>query len=41
MSRVRILEKVIILHHQLPGFYNGDAVCLLRGTDQIFLDNSG
>ena len=29
------------LQHKLIGFYNTDAVCLLRGTDWIFIYNSG
>jgi len=29
------------IQHYLTGFYNRDAVCLLRGTDWIFIYNSG
>ena len=29
------------IQHQLTGFYNRDEVCLLRGTDWIFMYNSG
>jgi hypothetical protein len=25
------------IQHELAGFYNGDGVCLLRGTDWIFI----
>ena len=29
------------IHRQLTGFYNRDGVCLLRGTDGVFIYNSG
>jgi hypothetical protein len=29
------------IQHQLTGFYNRDGVCLLRGTDWVFICNSG
>jgi hypothetical protein len=29
------------LQHKLIGFYNRDGVCLLRGTDWVFVYNSG
>jgi len=28
------------IQHQLFGFYNRDGVCLLRGTDWVFIYNS-
>ena len=29
------------IRHSLPGLYNRDGVCLLRGTDWVFIYNSG
>ena len=29
------------IQHYLTGFYNRDGVCLLRGTDWVFIYNSG
>ena len=38
---LRTNSDYFTVQHWLLGFYNGDEVCLLRGTDWIFKHNSG